>query len=503
VVVHSYTELKMGLSRSAPWDGERLIAPHYVGGAFLDSDGEQIRVIDPSTEAPLAALPAATPMLVDRAAGAARAALSGPWSKIDGAGRARLLHSLCDLLEQHAGQLVDDVVRETGSPISLASGMQVAGAIDCLRWFADAAERGPVGGYDRVLPTVEGPVRSASRILQEPAGVVAAITAYNYPLLLLARKIGPALASGCTTVVLPSERAPLSTWRFFTLLAQVGYPAGVANLVIGGREAGVALSSHPEVDLVSFTGSVAVGRAVMTQAARTTKKVLLELGGKSPSVILPGADLAAAVAGTIQRFTVAAGQGCGCTTRIFVPQDDLESFTHEARRLIDGVVTGDPFDPRTDMGPLIREEHRLSVEGYVDRALTDGGWLLAGGGRPDLGTGFFVNPAMVCGVSNSSEIAVNELFGPVAVVIPYSGVDSAVALANDSRFGLNAALWGPSDVCLEVAPRISSGTVTINGGGSLRADVPWGGARDSGIGREGGEEGLREYFEQKHIQWPV
>ena len=486
------------------WPGLALSRPHYVDGRFAASDGPEIAVVNPANEQTLALIRSVSAEDLDQAVRAARSAFAGPWSSTTADRRADLLHDLCDRLTAMESELVDDVIAETGSTVGLAQGLQVRGAIDTLRWFADAARRGPVGGYEYELPPAGDPARrSTSRILQVPAGVVAAITAYNYPLLLLARKLGAILASGCTCVVLPSPRAPLSTWRLFGALHEVGLADGVANLVIGDGEIGRRLSSHPGIDVVSFTGSVAVGRRVMKQAADTTKKVLLELGGKSPSIILPDADLPAAVAGTIARFTTAAGQGCGCTTRVFVPERDFASFTDLARETIGRMRVGDPTDPEVDMGPLITAEHRHSVESYVWRALADGGRLLAGGGRPDHERGFFLNPAVVDQVTNDSEIATHELFGPVAVAIPYRDTATAITLANSSAFGLNAAIWGPLDDCLDLAPRLRSGTVVVNGGAGTRADAPWGGFGDSGLGREGGEAGLAEFFEPKHVQWAL
>jgi aldehyde dehydrogenase (NAD+)/betaine-aldehyde dehydrogenase len=333
--------------------------------------------------------------------------------------------------------------------------------------------------------------------------VVAGITAYNFPLPLLVRKLGGALAAGCTCVILPSERAPLSTWRFFKLLEEVGFPEGAANLVMGGRDAGIALTTSPLVDLVSFTGSVAVGQEVMRQASSTTKKVVLELGGKSPTIILPGADISRAVGPSIDRFVIATGQGCGVTSRTLVAQGDYDAYLEAATEYIGGIPVGNPRKDGVLVGPLVRDEQRASVEGYVERALEAGGQILAGGGRPDEPAGYFMNPTYLGGLDNDSEVAQNELFGPVGVLMPYGSVDDAIEMANKSRYGLYASVWGPTGDAMAVARRLSSGTVAINGGGVSRPDVPWGGFRDTGIGRESGEDGFREFFEVKHIEWPL
>jgi aldehyde dehydrogenase (NAD+)/betaine-aldehyde dehydrogenase len=491
--------------RTDSWRGQELSASCYIDGEWEQGgDAHVADVLDPATEASLASLRFASPTQVERAIAAARRASDqGPWPALSPRDRSMLLHRVTDLFELRRQEFVDLIVSEVGMPLPVAHGGQVGAAIDTFRWFADAASRGPRGGYEQGLPLHYAPVTSASLLRSEPVGVVAAITAYNFPLFLLARKLGGVLASGCTAVVMPSERAPLSTWRFFELLEEVEYPRGVANLVIGGREAGTTLSSHVDVDMVSFTGSVAVGSAVMAQAAPTTKKVVLELGGKSPTIVLPGADIETLTGPSIMRMSFATGQACGCTTRTFVPESAYDEYLASAGRFISGMRVGNPRSSDTVLGPLIRDEQRRSVEGYVERALEAGGEVVAGGGRPDEPIGFYMNPTLVAGVDNRAEIAQNELFGPVGVVMRYGSLDEAIALANDSRYGLNAAVWGPTDQALEVAQRIRSGSVAVNGGGGARPDAPWGGPRESGVGREGGEAGFQDFFEVKHIQWPV
>jgi aldehyde dehydrogenase (NAD+) len=487
------------------WTGAELHASCFIGGSWVQGEGDSVAdVLDPSTEESLAQLRLASGDQVLQAIAAARHAHdTGPWPALSARDRSLLLHRLTDLFQSRRDEYVDLIMSEVGSPPALAQAGQVDAAIETFRWFADAAARGPIGGYERGLPLHHTPVTSMSLLREEPVGVVAAITAYNFPLFLLARKLGGILASGCTGVVMPSERAPLTTWKFFGMLEEVGYPDGVANLIIGGREAGVTLSSHVDVDMVSFTGSVAVGAAVMAQAAPTTKKVVLELGGKSPTIVLPGAELDVITAPTILRMTTATGQACGCTTRTFVAEDDYEPYVEAAASFMGQIKVGNPRSEGTTLGPLIRDEQRRSVEGYVSRALDAGGEILAGGGRPDQPVGFFMNPALIGGLGNGSEIAQNELFGPVGVVMSYKTLDEAIALANDSRYGLNAAVWGPTDQAMEVARRLRSGSVAINGGGGPRPDAPWGGPRESGVGREGGEDGFRDFFEVKHIQWPI
>jgi aldehyde dehydrogenase (NAD+)/betaine-aldehyde dehydrogenase len=493
------------VDRPQTWTGQELSASCYIDGEWVHgADAAISDVLNPATEESLARLRFASVGQVEQAIGAARRAMDqGQWPELTPRERSLLLHRLTDLFESRREEFVELIISEIGVPSALAQGGQVGAAIDTFRWFADAAARGPLGGYEQGLPLHYAPVTSASLLRNEPMGVVAAITAYNFPLFLLARKLGGILASGCTAVVMPSERAPLTTWRFFELLEEIEFPRGVANLIIGSKDAGVALSSHPDVDMVSFTGSVAVGASVMAQAAPTTKKVVLELGGKSPTIVLPGADIETLAGPTILRMTVASGQACGCTTRTFVPEAAYDEYVESAGRFIDGLKVGNPRAPGTALGPLIREDQRRSVEGYVERALDAGAEIVAGGGRPDEPVGFYMNPALVAGVDNRSEIAQNELFGPVGVVMRYGTLDEAIAMANDTRYGLNAAVWGPTDEALRVAQRIRSGSVAVNGGGGPRPDAPWGGPRESGVGREGGEAGFLDFFDVKHIQWPV
>ena len=273
--------------------------------------------------------------------------------------------------------------------------------------------------------------------------------------------------------------------------------------MVGEADVGRELTESPAVDMVTFTGSNAVGRFVMRQAATNFKRIVLELGGKSPNILLPGTDIAAVVGPSILRFCRHAGQACGATTRTFVPRPDYERYAEAARAFIPDIGVGDPRDPATDVGPLIRPEHRERVDGFVARALERGAVIEAGGGRPDLPSGYFMNPALLGAVRNEDEIACAELFGPVGVLIPYDGVDDAVAMANNSPYGLGANVWGPPEAAMQTARRIRSGTVTVNGGGGLRPDAPFGGYRESGLGREAGDEGFAEYFETKHLQWPA
>jgi aldehyde dehydrogenase (NAD+) len=472
-----------------------LISQLYIDGSAEEGEGLAVAVTNPATEEQIALLHEASLTQVDRAVTAARTAFdSGCWG--DPSVRSRALERLADVFENHKSRLGGALVQEVGTPVSLIEPLQVGLPIKLLRHYAGAAmvDRTQELGSD-------GSNNSLSLVRRVPIGVVAAITAYNYPLLLLVNKMAAALAAGCTVVALPSLQAPLATLMVGDLLAEAGFPRGVVNVLLGGAAVGRALTEHAGVDKVTFTGSVAVGRAVMRQAASTIKGVVLELGGKAAAIVLPGAELESVAETCHLRYLRNAGQGCASPTRLLVHESQMARFLDISRVIYAGVKVGDPWDPDTVVGPLISEAHRARVEGYVTRALSAGATIAAGGGRPKLSKGWYMNPTLLAGLDNSFEISREELFGPVGVVLPYRSVDEAVAIANDSDLGLAAAVFGPNEEAMAVAKRLRAGTVQINGGGPIRLDAPMGGFKQSGIGREYGEEGIREFLEIQHIQW--
>ncbi len=469
-----------------------------INGKFVDGAGPALDVENPTTEKTLASLHQASPGQLDEAVRAARAAFnSGVWA--DGEKRKAVLLRIADLMEARKAELGRALILEVGTPAKLVEPLQIGGALALLRHHAQQAPIDRTRDLNAENPGAPG--KSIVRYI--PVGVVAAITAYNYPLLLMAAKLGPALAAGCTTVLLPSIQTPLSTLMMGDIFREAGVPDGVINIVVGGIEIGRALTEHAEVDKITFTGSVPVGAAVMRQAADTIKGVVLELGGKSAAVVLPGADLNAAAGPLNFRYARNAGQGCSTTTRILVHESQVDEFIALSKAIIDSAVVGDPLDLATDTGPLISKPHRARVEGYVERALAAGGKVVAGGGRPDIAQGWFMNPVLIAGVTNQHEISRDELFGPVAVLLTYKTVDEAVEIANDSHFGLAAAVWGQKDEAIAVAKRINAGTISINGGGpGMRLDAPFGGMKQSGLGREWGtHEGIFEFLEAQHLNW--
>ena len=485
-------------------DRARRDASAYVDGKWLTGDGRPFDVVNPSDEEVLATVPSLTIAQADEAVDAARRAFDdGPWREVGPRDRSRMLYHLADLLERDFEQLVDLMIDEIGTPRMVAEFMQVPFPIRNFRWYADAAAA-LASGPDQTLPTTAAADGSATLLTREPIGVVLGLTAYNFPLNLAAWKLGGALASGCSIVLMCSPKSVLSTTALARLVEEAGFPPGAFNFVYGPPDVAEHLCSHPGVDFVTFTGSAAVGRRIVELTAPTLKRVVLELGGKSADLVLPGGDVQALAASCVGGWAGNAGQGCSSLTRTLVHRPDYEAYLEAAVDVARSMGCGDPHDPTTVVGPLISGAHRASVAGYVDRAVEAGGQVLTGGRVPESQPkGFFYEPTIVTGVDNSAEIAQQELFGPVSVVLPYDSVDEAIDLANDSIYGLAANVWGPTAQAMAAAQRIRAGTVTINGGGPMLADHPWGGYKQSGLGREGGVLGFAEFFEAKHIVWPL
>jgi acyl-CoA reductase-like NAD-dependent aldehyde dehydrogenase len=472
-----------------------------VDGQFVSPQGERWPVYNPATEQVIATVGGASAEQVDAAVAAARAAFPG-WAALPGEQRSRHIHRLADVLEAAADQLLPSIVNEVGTPVSLAAFLQVRMAVQQhLRWAAEAAKT------DRIqhLGPWNEPVPTMSDVVLEPAGVVAAITGYNYPLNLAIFKFGAALAAGCTVVLLPSPRTPLTTLLLGELIRQAELPPGVMNVITGNADVGRQLSSHPGVDRVSFTGSDTVGAMIMAQAAGNLTGVTLELGGKSPSIVLPDADIGQIAVETHLRWSRNGGQGCAALARLLVHESVYDEFLAASAPAFEQMIVGDPWDPATNIGPMIRPDHQARVRGFIDDSLAAGGSKLLEVTKPLPEKGWFVNPVLLGNLPAEARAVQQEIFGPVAVILPFKDTDDAIRLANDTPYGLAANVWcGDNlDEGRRVAERVRAGTVWINGGGSMRPDAPFGGYGRSGIGRELGEWGMREYLEVKHIQWRV
>ena len=468
-----------------------------IGGAFVAGEGESIEVVNPSTEEVLTNVRGASVDQVDQAVEAAQRAFD-PWSRSSREERSRVLHRFCDVLEAHIPELLASIVNEVGTPVALAEFMQVKLGLVHLRWQAEAALKDrtiDLGPWNDHVPT-------HSHVNYLPVGVVACITGYNYPLNLAIFKFGAAMAAGCTVVLLPSSRTPLTTLFLGELAKEAGIPDGVFNVVIGGPEVGMRLTTNNGVDKVSFTGSDMVGEKIMQQAALGIRDVTLELGGKSPNIVLEGSDVESFAVEMHLRWSRNGGQGCAALARIMVHESLMDRFLAAGAKAFDQMKVGDPWDPTTNIGPMIRPDHRARVRSFIDGAPAEGGRVLFGVDTPLPEKGYFVNPVLLGDLPYTATACQEEIFGPVAVILPFKNDEEAIMIANSTNYGLAANIYAPNvDHAREMATRIRSGTVWINGGGNMRPDAPFGGFKRSGIGREIGEWGISEYLEPQHLQW--
>ena len=476
----------------------------FVDGRFVATSGvDELEVVNPATEAVIGRVANATPADLDRAVAAARRAFDdGPWSRCRPAERSRHLLRFADVLAERLADLVELNIAEAGATRDLAATGQTQVPLDFFRRWA---ERAATFCYEEPIPPFRNERLGQGVILKEPVGVVAAITAFNFPAFLNLFKLGPALAMGNTVVLKPSPYTPLEAFFLAEVVEAAELPPGVVNVVNGGPDVGEALTSHPGVDMVAFTGSDGVGRRIMAQAAPTLKRVLLELGGKSPNIIFPDADLEQATDLAVRGFVRHCGQGCGTPTRVLVHAAVHDEVLEGMLRRLADVRIGDPAAPETTMGPLIREAQRQRVERYVRTGVEEGAQVVFGGGRPaGLDRGYFVEPTLFAHVENSMTIAQDEIFGPVAAVIPFTDDDDAVHIANDSRYGLCAWVWsGDVQRAYDIARRLRVGMVNVNGTLGLSSNGTYGGYKQSGIGRELSDHGLHEYLELKTVYWPV
>ncbi|HEX6874284.1 MAG TPA: aldehyde dehydrogenase [Nocardioidaceae bacterium] len=484
---------------------QMLIDGKLVGA----SDGRTFPVLNPATGMEIGHAPDATQADVDAAIDAARRAFDeSDWST-NLELRVRCLRQLHHALVDNADAMRALTTAEAGAPAFLTAGPQYDVPVEALRWTIDLAERYE---WEQDLGVAE-PMGIASRrtVRREAVGVVAAITPWNFPNQINLAKIGPALAAGNTVVLKPAPDTPWVACELGRLVSEhTDIPPGVFNVVTPSDNAVAGkLTSDERVDLVSFTGSTATGRAIMADASQTLKRVFLELGGKSAAVVLDDADLRAAVGAAAFSVAIHAGQGCALTTRLLVPRDRYDEAVQVAADTMAMLPANDPTDPGTVCGPLISAKQRDRVQGYIDLAREEGGRIVAGGGRPEslpdgLEGGFWVQPTVVAGLDNSARVAREEIFGPVLVVIPHDGDEDAVRIANDSPYGLSGSVdSGSLERAKAVAARIRTGTLAVNGGVWFNADAPFGGYKQSGIGREMGVAGFEEYLETKLIAEPA
>jgi betaine-aldehyde dehydrogenase len=464
----------------------------FINGQWTaPSSRETIDVHNAGTGEVMGKVPAGTEKDVNAAVAAARAAFEG-WSATPAAKRAEYLQKISDGLKARAAELASTIAQEVGMPIKMSSRIQAGLPVAN---FGNYAKIGASFEFEKKVGN--------SIVVQEPVGVVGAITPWNYPLHQIALKVAPALAAGCTVVLKPSEIAPFNAFILAEVVEAAGLPKGVFNVVTGfGPAAGEALVKHPDVDMISFTGSTRAGKRISEVAAQTVKRVALELGGKSASVILEDADLAAAVKGTVNGCYLNSGQTCTALTRMLVPQSKYDEAAKLAVEAAKGFTLGDPMQEATRLGPLSSSMQRDRVREYIRKGQAEGAELLAGGAdQPEnVPGGYFVKPTVFGKVKNSMAIAQEEIFGPVLSIIPYKDEEEAVKIANDSPYGLAGAVWSGDEArAQKVARRIRAGQVDVNGG-AFNMNAPFGGFKQSGHGREAGVYGLEEFLEYKSMQ---
>jgi betaine-aldehyde dehydrogenase len=464
----------------------------FIGGQWVaPSAKETIDVHSAGTGEVMGKVPAGTERDIDAAVAAAHAALEG-WSRTPAEKRAEYLQKISDGLKARAEELAKTIAQEVGMPIKLAGRIQAGLPIANFANYAKIAREFKF--EERV---------GNSLVVKEPVGVVGAITPWNYPLHQIALKVAPALAAGCTVVLKPSEIAPFNAFILAEVVAAAGLPKGVFNLVTGfGPVVGEALVKHPKVDMISFTGSTRAGKRISEVAAQQVKRVALELGGKSASVVLEDADLAAAVKGTVNGCFLNSGQTCTALTRMLVPAAKYEEAAKLAAEAAKGFTLGDPLAETTRLGPLSSQMQLERVRSYIKKGVDEGAELLAGGADAPEGVpgGYFVKPTIFGKVKNSMTIAQEEIFGPVLSIIPYKDEEEAVKIANDSPYGLAGAVWSKDDAHAQtVARRIRAGQIDVNGG-AFNMNAPFGGFKQSGHGREAGVYGLEEFLELKSLQ---
>ncbi len=464
----------------------------YINGEWVKaSSSETIAVTSSGTGEHFATIPAGTTEEANRAVDAAAAAFTA-WSNTSPKERGEFLQRISEKLAERQDEIALVIANEVGMPLALAKGIQVGLP---TATFADNATR----ASEYVWETESG----NSTLVREPVGVVAAITPWNYPLHQIANKVGPALAAGCTVVLKPSEVAPINAFILADIIHEVGLPKGVFNLVSGtGPVVGEAIVAHPKTDMVSFTGSTRAGKRVMEIAAQMVKRVSLELGGKSANIILEDADFSKAIPDGVFKCYLNSGQTCSALTRMLVPRSRLSEVEDLAVAAASGFQPADPVTGASLIGPLVSAAQQQRVRDYINKGVAEGARIILGGTEPPEGLeqGYYVQPTVFSDVRNDMTIAQEEIFGPVLSIIPYDTEDEAVAIANDTVYGLAGGVWAGSDEkAFEVARKIRTGQVEINGG-SFNIFAPFGGYKQSGIGRELGEYGFEEFLEVKAVQ---
>jgi aldehyde dehydrogenase (NAD+) len=476
----------------------------FIGGAWVEpTTADVCTLTSASTEGTIGVVPRASEDDVDLAVAAARHAFDDPtgWAYWEPARRGDAIEALAAQLELRAGEMAARVSSQNGMPITIATQLEGGFPLIVLRYYADLLRRSE---FETTQPHLLG---GTTTVRREPVGVVAAISPWNYPQTLASFKIAPALAAGCTVVLKPSPETLLDSFLFAEAVAATDIPAGVINIVPGGRNVGAYLVAHPGVNKVAFTGSTAAGRLIAETCGRLLRPVTLELGGKSAAIILDDADLATTIPTLLPNAIMNNGQACIAQTRILAPRARYAEVVDAVVSGVSAMKVGDPMDPATEVGPVVAERQRSRIEGYLDSGREEGATVALGGGRPSgsaFAKGWYVEPTVFSDVDNKMKIAQEEIFGPVLVVIPYDGDDNAVEIANDSNYGLCGSVWtGDNDRGLGVARQVRTGTYMLNAPVPIDFSTPFGGYKESGVGREFGPEGLEGFLEMKSIALPA
>jgi aldehyde dehydrogenase (NAD+) len=468
----------------------------FINGEWsAPASSDQIDVISPTTEDVIATVPAGSNADIDRAVAAARAAFDrGPWPHTSPSERADIMAKLSGLIQARSQEFATIITQQNGSPISWSLLGQVFSATMVLDFYTGLVREYP---FEEERAGLMGP----ALVRKEPVGVAAAIVPWNVPLFVTMLKLAPALAAGATIVIKPAPETPVDSYLLAECLVEAGVPEGVVNIVAAGREVGEYLVTHPDIDKVAFTGSTAVGRRIGALCGERLRRFTLELGGKSAAIILDDADVATAIPSLLPASMMNNGQACVAQTRVLASRNNynavVEALVEEVRKL----KLGDPMDAQTQVGPLVAKRQQDRVLGYIEKGKDEGAQVAIGGGK-GVDRGWFIEPTVFSNVDNKMTIAQEEIFGPVVAVIPYDDVEDAVTIANDSEYGLSGSVWSAdSDRALEIAKRIRTGTISINGF-TLDFSCPFGGFKSSGMGRELGPEGLEAYLEPKTISFP-
>jgi betaine-aldehyde dehydrogenase len=475
----------------------------YIGGDWVAPEGsDTIGVISPVTEEVIARVPDGTEADIDKAVAAARTAFDrGPWPRMAPAERGEILRKAAAQIMAETADLAEIITREMGAPITFSNLGQVMAPMMIFNYYADLAG---TFAFDEVR---DGLLNPKVLVTKEPVGVVGAIAPWNVPLFIAAAKLAPSLAAGCTVVYKPAPETPLDAFRLAEIFEECGLPKGVLSVVPAGREVSEHLVTHPGVDKVSFTGSGVGGKRIGGLCGERLKRCTLELGGKSAAIILDDADLATTIPTLLPNAIMNNGQACIAQTRILAPRARYAEVVDAVVSGVSAMKVGDPMDPATEVGPVVAERQRARIEGYLDSGREEGATVAVGGGRPkggDFGKGWYVEPTVFTDVDNKMKIAQEEIFGPVLVVIPYDGDDNAVDIANDSNYGLSGSVWtNDNDRGLGIARQVRTGTYMLNTFAPIDFTTPFGGFKESGVGREFGPEGLESFLEKKSIGLPA